>query len=84
MALAPGTRLGPYATESAIGAGGIGEVSSRLRFGTPRPLFQTNTGTQGGLKPYSPAPDGQCFLVATPAGEASPAPLTLLVRRWNR
>jgi len=26
MPIAPGTRLGPYAIESAIGAGGMGEV----------------------------------------------------------
>ncbi len=27
MALAPGVRLGPYAIVSALGAGGMGEVS---------------------------------------------------------
>ena len=56
--------------------------ASRLRFGTPRELFQINAGTQAAWKPYSPAPDGQRFLVTEPVGEAAPAPLTLLVRRW--
>jgi Tol biopolymer transport system component len=55
-------------------------ASSILRLGTPHVLFQTNT--QLASKPYSPAPDGQRFLFATSVGEASPAPLTVLVRRW--
>ena len=65
---------------------------SRLRFGAPHELFPINTpvfepnrlpiATQRPTKPYSPAPDGQKFLFAMPAGEATPAPLTLLVRSW--
>jgi Tol biopolymer transport system component len=54
--------------------------SARLTFGTPHALFKTTT--QGGERPYSPAPGGQRFLVATSIGNPAPAPLTLLVRRW--
>jgi hypothetical protein len=53
---------------------------SQLRFGTPRALFRISSESTD--KPYSPAPDGQRFLVATSVGEATTAPLTLLVRRW--
>ena len=65
---------------------------SRLRFGPPHELFPINSAvfepnrlpiaTQRPTKPYSPAPDGQKFLFAMPAGEATPAPLTLVVRSW--
>ena len=63
-----------------------------LRVGAPHQLFPIHTAvlersrlpiaTQRPTKPYSPASDGQKFLVAVPAGESTPAPLTLLVRSW--
>jgi Tol biopolymer transport system component len=55
---------------------------SRLRFGKPRELFPINIGTPFAPKPYSPASDGQKFLITTSVGKATPAPLTLFVRRW--
>jgi dipeptidyl aminopeptidase/acylaminoacyl peptidase len=65
---------------------------SRLRFETPNALFPLSTVTlwpvarpqsrQEAPKPYTPAPDGQKFLFTVPVGDATPAPLTMLVRRW--
>jgi eukaryotic-like serine/threonine-protein kinase len=65
---------------------------SRLRFGTPHALFPLSTVTtwpvarpqsrQDAPKPYSPAPDGQKFLFTVPVAEATPTPLTLVVRTW--
>jgi hypothetical protein len=51
MALAPGTRLGPYEVVGALGAGGMGEVyrarDTRLDHGTT-----TVTSLDGPVRPH--------------------------------
>ena len=55
--------------------------SSQFEAGVPEPLFQVQLIGGGGLwrNRYVVAPDGQRFLMTVPAGEAKPAPITVVV-----
>jgi len=53
---------------------------SSVRPGTPHALFKI--AADGSSRPYSPAPDGERFLVATTVGQGDVPPLTLLVKKW--
>ena len=75
MAIAPGTRVGPYEVDTLLGAGGIGEVykarDMRLartdgEIGAAQEVFRT---TVGGSVGTGLAIDGQRFLVFTRVGD---------------
>lgn len=55
------------------------KLGSTVEMSAPKPLFITKVHTYGAPNRYVVAPDGQRFLVNAPAGDATVAPITVVV-----
>jgi len=96
MAIAAGSRLGPYEIVSRLGAGGMGEVyrardtklGRDVEAGVPRVLFEMPLpeSDPGDPSRYAVTPDGKRFLVLTTAADAAtlPAPPITIVEHWQQ
>jgi serine/threonine protein kinase len=58
------------------------KIGSTVEMSAPKPLFVTKVRSYGAPNRYIVAPDGQRFLVNAPAGDATVAPITVVVN-WT-